>query len=190
MFLSQFVFRAQYGSWFADIAFNSIDLDMRLGFNAPDSNWALLCVACPVVETIIVKYDGSGYQNYTVLEGTNDPLFGNPLPSGKSAYNVGINTTRNVTRVNLPTVSLVTDVSLSAWSNQTSQTSTVFIEYYDINDQIISSSIEFRTEKSTWFSSSFDSVGVANVAYLIFYIAKHASPHILYQDNLTITYEA
>lgn len=46
MMLSQLVFRAQFGRWFADVAFNSIDLDIRLGFDNPSTDWQLLCT-CP-----------------------------------------------------------------------------------------------------------------------------------------------
>ncbi len=46
MFLSQFVFRAQFGKWFDNVAFTSIDLDMRLGMNDPDNDWTLLCTDC------------------------------------------------------------------------------------------------------------------------------------------------
>lgn len=46
MMLSQLVFRAQFGQWFEYVAFRSIDLDMRLGFNDPSDDWVLLC-SCP-----------------------------------------------------------------------------------------------------------------------------------------------
>lgn len=59
MFLSQFAFRAQLGRWFDFIGFNSINLDLALGFNNPDSDWELLCDECPRPWT--VEYlDGSG----------------------------------------------------------------------------------------------------------------------------------
>lgn len=51
MMLSQLVFRAQFGRWFGDIAFNSIDLDLRLGFNDPSDDWTLLCPDCGWSET-------------------------------------------------------------------------------------------------------------------------------------------
>ncbi len=46
MFLAQFAFRAQLGRWFEDIAFGSIDLDMRLGYTDANDNWELLCDTC------------------------------------------------------------------------------------------------------------------------------------------------
>ncbi len=46
MMLSQLVFRAQFGQWFDFIAFRSIDLDMRLGFDDPSDDWELLCDEC------------------------------------------------------------------------------------------------------------------------------------------------
>jgi len=46
MMLSQIGFRAQLGKWFDFIGFNSIDVDLRLGFSNPSNNWQLLCT-CP-----------------------------------------------------------------------------------------------------------------------------------------------
>jgi len=46
MMLSQLVFRAQLGTWFGSVAFRSIDLDMRLGYDDPSDDWELLC-DCP-----------------------------------------------------------------------------------------------------------------------------------------------
>lgn len=43
MFMSQFAFRALVGQWFNFVAFNSVDLDFRLGMNNPDNDWELLC---------------------------------------------------------------------------------------------------------------------------------------------------
>jgi len=56
-FLSQFVFRAQLGVWFDFVAFTSVDLDMRLGMNDPDSDWTLLCTDCGWTEQ---WYNGNG----------------------------------------------------------------------------------------------------------------------------------
>ncbi len=47
MMLSQIGFRAQLGKWFDFIGFNSIDVDLRLGFNDPSNDWQLLCQTCP-----------------------------------------------------------------------------------------------------------------------------------------------
>lgn len=46
MMLSQLVFRAQFGRWFQDVAFNSIDVDIRLGFDNDSDDWILICDTC------------------------------------------------------------------------------------------------------------------------------------------------
>lgn len=46
MILSQLVFRAQFGRWFEHIAFNSIDVDIALGFNDASNDWELICDPC------------------------------------------------------------------------------------------------------------------------------------------------
>jgi len=57
MMLSQLVFRAQFGSWFQDVTFRAIDLDMRLGFDNPSDDWELLCTECSVT---LRRLNGNG----------------------------------------------------------------------------------------------------------------------------------
>lgn len=46
MFLSQVAIRAQLGRWFDDIGFNTLDTDLRLGFNDANDDWILICDEC------------------------------------------------------------------------------------------------------------------------------------------------
>ena len=89
MFLSQLVFRAQFGRWFVDIAFNSVDLDLRLGFNDPSDDWVLLCDTC--ITTYTITFDDLSSSDWIisadVFSGTEiiapiiQDTFGNPQPS-------------------------------------------------------------------------------------------------------------
>lgn len=66
MMLSQLVFRAQLGTWFDSIAFRSIDLDMRLGYDDPSDDWELLC-DCPE-PTYYLELDATNSQGGVYLQ--------------------------------------------------------------------------------------------------------------------------
>lgn len=55
MILSQLAIRAQLGRWFELIAFNSLDTDVRLGFNDASNDWELICDDC--VSTFYLEAD-------------------------------------------------------------------------------------------------------------------------------------
>jgi len=71
MFLSQLAFRAQFGSWFESIGFNSLDMDMRLGFDDPSTDWILLCEDCL---DDIIRLSGDGNDEMTALPFQTSPL--------------------------------------------------------------------------------------------------------------------
>jgi len=74
MMLSQVVFRAQFGMWFQDVAFNSIDLDLRLGFNDPSNDWVLLCDECQWIHKWL---DGNGnpeVDGWYIEDGAYEPV--------------------------------------------------------------------------------------------------------------------
>lgn len=123
-FLSQFAFRAQLGRWFEDIAFGSIDLDMRLGFTNPSDNWILLCDEC--LTEIVVTFGGGGYSDYTIDNGSLDSGVGNPLPSAK--YEVQGTTDIVTVTVNLPESSQVTEVAMDAIGSLNRNTIRMMVE--------------------------------------------------------------
>jgi len=65
MMLSQLVFRAQFGQWFDDVAFRSIDLDMRLGYDDPSTDWELLCDQCPDEWTFTIGETGELFSDWS-----------------------------------------------------------------------------------------------------------------------------
>jgi hypothetical protein len=98
--LSQLVFRAQFGNWFEYVAFNSIDLDMRLGFDDPSNDWSLICSTCDTLYTInfdvLFTVDWSitadKWGGTLIIAPVIQDTFGNPQPSALSARVSGTGT--------------------------------------------------------------------------------------------------
>lgn len=79
MFMSQLALRSQLGKYFDKIAYQDIETRLTLFSNDPDSDWAILCSACP--DTWEYEID------FTVDQGTADGwsqgVWGNGWVSGK-----------------------------------------------------------------------------------------------------------
>jgi len=149
--------------------------------------------ACVPGTLITVTYDGTGYPNWTILEGNLDIAFGNPMPSGKSAWNSGIDTQRNRTRVDLGAEYTILGINFDGWATNPSGTWTQLIQLRDASEVIVDSQSWSHTLDETWINRSSTLGSVAGVRYIDFFVGKYqptASPaYTLYQDNLAISYE-
>lgn len=150
-------------------------------------------IDCPCIgeETIIVTFDGAGYQLYTIEEGSLDLAFGNPLPSVESVFNVGFNTTRSFVRVELDANRTVKEIKFDGWATNPSNFWTFYAEARDeflvslgiiVNDQT-------QTGNEVWVNKTVSGLSIPNVRYVDFIVGKTGTPFTLYEDTLTITYE-
>lgn len=138
--------------------------------------------------TLIVTFDEEGYQDYVVIEGGEDGSFGNPLPSGDGAYNSGIDTFRNRTRVNLPFVGTVKRIEFDAWSNQNPWSYNIHF-FDDEDNQLTTTGIVGQTVTGSWLHFTIDSLDVDNCAYVRFTVGASGDGHDIHVDNLEIEYD-
>lgn len=80
----------------------------------PDDDWILLCDSCD--DLLIVTFDGAGYLDYVITNGTLDATVGNPSPSAK--YEVQATTEIVTTLVTLPSASTVSEVGMDVIGSQ------------------------------------------------------------------------
>lgn len=146
---------------------------------------------CSPGALIIVTYDGTGYPNWTITEGNLDIAFGDPMPSGKSAWNSGIDTQRNKTRVDLLTDSTVAGISWHGWATNPTDTWAGVVILYDSSLVEITRQTFTHSTDEVWTSMNGTLGSVPNVRYVDFVVGKFqpsATPaYTLYQDNLALT---
>ena len=92
MILSQLAIRAQFGIWFGDIGFNSIDVDIRLGFNNANNDWLLICDTCGWLYNSTFEIDDNNWIPHTV-EPLSLPQATYAVVTGWSPVDVKINDT-------------------------------------------------------------------------------------------------
>lgn len=193
MFLSQLALRSQAGQVLDFSAYFDIQTRLEIYSNDPNSDWSTLC-NCPTVLNETVTYDGTGWTDYTVPEGSIDATFGDPAPSGKSARNAAITTERNVTVVtfngNFVTIS---GIHFWGWATNPSGTWTALVQLRDQSDTVIASQQWIRSANETWIEQQWTGGQVTGVWSIRFIVGKY-SPNAgdgfeLYQDNLNINFE-
>jgi hypothetical protein len=148
---------------------------------------------CTPGTLIVVTFDGTGYPNWTILEGNLDIAFGNPMPSGKSAWNSGINTQRIKTRVDLGAEYTILGLNFDGWATNPSNTWTQLFQLRDASLALVDTQSWSHSLNETWINRSSTLGTVAGVRYIDFVVGKYqptASPsYTLYMDNLAISYE-
>ena len=146
-------------------------------FNDPDSDWSILCDCS---ETLVVTFDGSGYEDYTFLTGSLDATFGNPLPSGK--YETAGATQTVQAEVNL-TSSEITQLKMDAYGNQNRGTIIVEVEDSVGTKTTVFNNLEFFTGWKTFtFNGTWSDIVIVRFRNAV----TSGIVDQLWIDNLTI----
>jgi hypothetical protein len=141
-------------------------------------------------QTITITFGSGDYDDLQILHGTIISSNGNPgacLDGG-----VGDPTWAEL-RVDLPSPSTVTSVSLDWWKGHPSPYNLLrYVALYDKNDTLLATPINsYTTITSTeWHTISSPTISVANVKYAIFRVHASIAPINLHgrMDNCTITF--
>lgn len=197
MMLSQLVFRAQFGRWFADIAFNSIDTDIRLGLNDPSNDWTLICDDCIVIEEICK--DMTTPIGMTLVWGAQDNVFGNALPSIKGVYKTPSATfwtwaeyffddPVTVVGATLDHYNTITGGGLpqNGWTQKS-------IQFFDEFDSFLGSvSLTDESGYLSWSTIDTGTISIADVKRVMIFhgISSAGISGSCWVDNLCISYEA